>query len=313
MPEKNLFQDPTNYSWLGSSEDAQNKVFGEYVTSDMSDKTQLAYTALMKAQEQAFTTAMYNYNNWYNSDAQRMKRRLAAGLNPYGLEGSPASSAPSAPSSPSAPRSSGLQAKQRQQTLSAIDQLIGLADKANQMYELITYRGPSMLAQAEASQARSRLSDLQGSRLNTLTPLEAIRLDLANNRFVKVSPLVLSNETARNDWLLYEIYGPGFGPNSSAVESGFRAQLQAKQIELMDQRIEQLKTIINDLYPSEVQRNKALTALDRYREKIMSGTYDAVLDINTGNGTADSFLKFLLMLTRDVADNTSFGFRGLIR
>lgn len=293
-------------------EQAQAQAFSgmDLYKGDISDYSSLAYSLLMKQQEQAFTEAMYNYNNWYNSDAQRMKRRLSAGLNPYGLDGSSPAAAAPAPSAPSQPRSAGLSVKRQQQTLGSINQLIELAGMANEMYELMTFKGPSMLSQVESNRARANLSGIQGQRIYTLTPLEAERLGLFNTRYGNLTPLVQSNETAKNDWLLYYIYGPGMGPNSPAVESGPRAAEQRASLDLMNERINQLQELVKTVYPSEVERNKALSALDNYRQQIMEGQNDAILNISTGNDVADAWVRFLSYNLRDAAQNMvpSFGF-----
>lgn len=311
MPEKG-FNSGTSYLNMPQPEQAQQQAFSgmKLYKGDISDYSSLAYTLLMKQQEQAFTEAMYNYNNWYNSDAQRMKRRLAAGLNPYGLDGSAPAAAAPAPSAPGQPRSAGLSVKRQQQTLGSINQLIELAGMANEMYELMSFKGPSMLSQVEANRARAQLSGIQGERYSVLTPLEAERLGLFNKRFGDLTPLIKSNETAKNDWLLYYIYGPGMGPNSPAVETGPRAQEQKLSLDLMTERINQLKELVRSVYPSEVERNKALTALDAYRQQIMEGQNDAILNISTGNDVADAWIRFLSYNLRDAAQNMvpSFGF-----
>lgn len=314
------FQDPTSYTNLGPAEEAQKKVFGEYTKKDINDYSNLAYTAMMKEQEQAFTTAMYNYNNWYNSEAQQMKRRLAAGLNPYsdGVTSGNVSAAPS-PSAPVVRPTAGLSMKQAQNTNNAIGNLIEVARSAVQMYQTLFGTVPLQQSQIPLNQQRSSLTGVQADRLLSLTPLEAERLGLSRDyqaaildRYNKLSPLLVSDATARNDWNLYWMYGPGYGPNSPAVDNGPRAHRFQLETSRLESQIEQLKYLVTQLYPSQVQRNQALTALDKYRESLMQGQNDAILSISTGNDQADAWLRFLSFFIKDAASSMvpSFGFSG---
>lgn len=263
MPE-NGFSSGVSYLGLGSPEEAQAKVFPgmEYTKKDISDYSSLAYTALMKQQEQAFTEAMYNYNNWYNSDSQRMQRRLAAGLNPYGLEGSAAASAASSPSAPVA-RSAGTAAKGMQAASSAIQNLIGVASQARELYDLLTVKKP--------------LSEKQQQLIANKIPASL----------------------AESDWLQWLTYGDDFGPNSVYVQGSPRANMYRFQTNAQASRVEQLKFLVESLYPSQEARNKALKELDDYRLSVMEGQNDAILNIDTGYKGLDAFLRFLAYFLRD--------------
>lgn len=259
------FISPSNYTNLGSAEDIQNRVFGEYTTKDMSDYSQLAYSALMKEQEQAYQTAMYNYNNWYNSDAQRMQRRLAAGLNPYGLEGSPAAAAASAPSAPVA-RSTGTAAKGVQSVSAIMQNVIGTLSQAREIYDLLSFKGP-------LSEQQRRLAFEQTS--------------LAGRRSAA--------QEYENQFSQYLLGLPEF----SHLASSPRAQRYQAETDVVNSRIAQLEYLINELYPSQKDRNEALKALDAYRYLLMNGMYGAILDINTGNKSADGVMKLFGLWLRD--------------
>lgn len=255
MANDDGFSSGVSYLGLGAPEEAQHKVVNpnDYYHSDMSDFTQLAYTALMKQQEQAFTEAMYNYNNWYNSDSQRMKRRSQAGLNPYGIEGSPAASAAAAPSAPVV-RSSGTATKAVQTSLQSV---IGLLSQAREVYDLLSVKQP--------------LAEQQSKLLSHKIPAAL----------------------AEADWLYWLTYGDDFGPNSLLVNNSPRASLFNTQKQAVAGRASQLEFLVKNLYPSQESRNKALEALDNYRLEVMKGQNDAILNINTGYDTLDGILRLL--------------------
>lgn len=259
------FISPSNYTNLGSAEDIQNRVFGEYTTKDMSDYSQLAYSALMKEQEQAYQTAMYNYNNWYNSDAQRMQRRLAAGLNPYGLEGSPAAAAASAPSAPVA-RSTGTAAKGVQSVSAIMQNLIGTMSQAREIYDLLAFKGP-------LSEQQRKLAFSQAGLINH-----------------KVEGQVIENQFAK-----YLLGVPDF----EYLADSPRAQRYKLESDVMDARISQIEFLITELYPSQKERNEALKALDDYRLALMHGQFGAILDVDTGNRAADGVIKLFGLWLRD--------------
>lgn len=266
MPE-NGFSSGVSYLGLGSPEEAQAKVFPgmDYTKADLSDYSSLAYTALMKQQEQAFTEAMYNYNNWYNSDSERMKRRIAAGLNPYGLEGSPAASPASSPSAPVA-RSAGTAAKGMQSVSSIMQGLIGTISQAREIFDLLQYKGP-------LSQQQRRLAFNQTSLLDKR----------------------IAGQELENQFASYLLGVPEY----SYLADSPRGQRYILESDLLDARIGQIEYLINELYPSQKDRNEALKALDDFRKALLQGQYGYILDVNTGNSDADGIIKLFGLWLRD--------------
>lgn len=95
----------------------------------------------------------------------------------------------------------------------------------------------------------------------------------------------------RNAWEGYLIGEPTY----TDIEHSPRGRMYQAQTQTSEQRYRQLVLLCN-MIPDQQARVKALTALDEYRQEIMKGQNDAVLNIHTGNETADSWIKALLYL-----------------
>lgn len=59
-------------------------------------------------------------------------------------------------------------------------------------------------------------------------------------------------------------------------------------------QISQLETLVNMIYPSQKQANEARSALDDYKKQVLAGQKDVILQIDTGDQTADAILKGVL-------------------
>lgn len=273
------FVDTTNYS-LPSQKDAQNQVFGDYTTRDASDYSQAAYNYLIHQQDNALQIALMNYQNRYNSPENQMLLRQAAGINPYSdysVQGAAASSVGSSPQV----RSSGNYAKHLQATQSLVGQLLNSFEVGQKLYDYITYGRDLSKYQVDAAVGRSNV--------------------ISEN---------VQQEVMKTGQLAWMLGYPGYDQiGESPFGSQFNATTGTKYaaIRRTNAYLDQVKYMIEHLYPSQVERNEALKALDDYRLEMLKGQYGAAVNLNTGNSTADSIIQFLLFMLRD---NLRFGFTG---
>ena len=273
------FSDPTNYN-LGSPTQAQNQVFGEYTKKDMNDYSQAAYNYLMHQQDNALQVALMNYMNDYNSPQHQMLMRQAAGLSPYSGETTQAA-AFGGSASPQF-RSNGTYAKQVQNTMAAVNSLLGLAESATKIYDYMTYgRDLSKLNVAQA-QGQSNLISEKVQQAVWQTAWQGYLLGAEGYEGLGKSP-----------------QGTRYGAETGLTQE--RSSLARSQVALNGKRVDQIEWLINNLYPEQKERQIALRALDEARLGILNGQYGAIMNINTGNSTADGILKLILMFFRDNA------------
>lgn len=240
---------------LPGAKEAQAQAFGEYQgRADMSDYSSAAYNYLMKQQEQAYNLELWHLMNEYNTPAAQMKRYQDAGLSPWLIYGQ--SNAAPAPASASASsfRSAGTMSKGIQNGISAIGQIMNTVKAARETYDYMKYG-------AETSAWSRNLMREKGQA-----------------------------QALENYWNLWQL-GMDSGENSP-IPGSPRASMYRFQLQTQEQRYEQLKAIVKTI-PDQNQRTQALTALDKYRYKILQGQNDAILNINTGNATLDGFLRIL--------------------
>ena len=239
---------------LPGAREAQAQAFGKYQgRADMSDYSSAAYNYLMKQQEQAYNLELWQLMNEYNSPSAQMKRYQDAGLSPWLIYGQ--SNAAQAPASASAPsfRSAGIMSKGIQNGISAIGQIMNTVKAARETYDYVKYG---------LRESGFRMLGAQASA---------------------------AGQELKNEWdrylLGYEGYADKYGSSPRAVMYKYQTDTQQK-------RFEQLEAIVKTI-PDQNERTQALTALDRYRLKILQGQNDAILNINTGNATLDGFLRML--------------------
>lgn len=240
---------------------AQQQVFGEYSKKDMSDYSAAAYNYLMKQQEQAYNLQLWNLQNEYNSPAAQMKRYQDAGLNPnliYGQQN--LASSPSGAQAPSF-RSGGVSAKQTQNAINMIGQMRNILQSAFETYQYFSPYGHVM-----------RGFEQEQAGLN------------------------VARSQAEADWLRYITYGRLTGEDAltpDKVPGSYRAQMYNLEGNLKEANYNRVVALAS-MIPDQVARTQALTALDKYRQGILQGQNDAVLNIHTGNETVDSWLKALM-------------------
>lgn len=242
---------------LPGSKAAQQQVFGEHSSRDMSDYSAAAYNYLMKQQEQAYNLELWNLQNEYNSPAAQMKRFQDAGLNPnliYGQQNT--AQAPQAASATGF-RSGNVFARQAQNAINTIGQIMNVVKSARDTYDYLRY-------------------GRETARWNMIGAQEDVISQKLNN--------------AWNDYLLHGdnmIYG-----DTTRIPTGPRATMFRYQMDTQQQRYEQLRAAVGAI-DDQRARTQALKALDDYRLQIMQGQYGALYSISTGNNTVDAFLRML--------------------
>lgn len=235
---------------------AQEQVFGpgEYTRKDMSDYSSAAYNYLMKQQEQAYNLELWNLNNHYNDPSSQMKRFQDAGLNPYLIYNQ--QNTANTPQSASAPsfRSAGTYAKQQQNAINAIGQIMNTVKAARETYDYMKY----------------------GREINSWE----------RNLVMQKS----QGQALENYWNEY-LLGMRGGPDDP-ISIGPRARMYSYQLDTQQQRFQQLLAVVGSIQDQRA-RTRALEALDKYRLQILQGQYGAIMSINTGTPGLDSFLRML--------------------
>lgn len=247
---------------LGPAKQAQQQVFQDgYTKRDMNDYSAAAYNYLMKQQEQAYNLELWNLTNEYNSPAAQMKRYQDAGLNPNLVYSqSNEASSPAAAAAPSF-RSGGVAARHAQNAVNFIGQMRNIVESAFETWKYFSPYGRNM---------RSFDQELGG--------------------------ISVRRNQAEADWLDYITYGRhslNDPADLAKVPTGYRAgmyNLEANSKEAAYDRAKALAAMI----PDQQARTQALKALDDKRLDILRGQNDAILNIQTGNPTVDSWLRALM-------------------
>lgn len=222
----------------------------------------------------AFQVAMLNYQNEYDKPINQMLRWQEAGLNPYAFQPSQGASGAQGSKPGSGTPFSSLQQDKVNTALRAVSTSSQALSVARELYDYLNFGKEirsSELLRAQADASRAQ---------------------------------------SEADWALYWNYGEGMGPNSPAVQSSPRAQYMANSSERISAQINQLNSLVDTLYPSQVEANAARAALQDYQKQIQQGNYDAILSINTGNKTVDAILRMLCMMIMN--NIPSIGFSGKI-
>lgn len=228
--------------------------------------------------QNAYNSAILNYQNQYNSPLQQMLRYQEAGLNPFlaanepgNMGSSPSGAAPrgsfTAPSKAQIAQSNVAMASQ------AINALNNTLKTAQGIYDYVKYGRP-----LQELNLQGGFYDVGKSQFDA----ERARQD---------SLRAADEEAFARYWNTGEdsvIPGTDFRVSESP-----RARYMEQSTQRISAQIEQLNAIINVLYPSQAERNKAGTALAVLQKEVLDGQKGAILHINTGNDTADSILKMV--------------------
>lgn len=228
--------------------------------------------------QNAYNSAILNYQNQYNSPLQQMLRYQEAGLNPFlaanepgNMGSSPSGAAPRG--SFTSPTKAQMMTAQSAMVNQAISSLNNTLKTAQGIYDYVKFGRP-----------------LQ--ELNLQSSFYDVSKSLADSdRAIMDARRAASEEAFSRYWNTGEDSVVD-GQNLRISESP-RARYMEQSTQRISAQIEQLNAIINVLYPSQAERNKAGTALAVLQRQVLDGQKGAILNINTGNDTADSILKMV--------------------
>lgn len=213
----------------------------------------------------AFQAAMLNYQNEYEKPVNQMLRYQEAGLNPYSFQHqSSASGSQGASPTPSFGFQE-IRNKKMQNFLKGVQDIVQIVGSAKEVYDYMSY-------------GRDR-SFYQTSLAKTQADIARWQEDIAQSNAYWTK---YWNE-GQND-----LYGVDFTKSPRGIYMENSSQRIASQVE-------QIGYMVDFLYPSQVEANKARAALVEYQKQIEQGRYDAVLSIDTGNKNVDAFLRALCM------------------
>lgn len=230
----------------------------------LTDKQAFYLNEMSKYQEQAFQVALMNYQNEYNSPLQQMLRYQAAGLSPwltYNQNQTPSAGISGNPSARAQAHGSSNAAQKMSSAASFISSAVGVARAATQVYDYIKF-GKDISAW-NAMEAGSRAANADTERR-------------FNEWFSRISGVTPGEEQTMD-----EIFA-----------NSIRGRQASARTYTQEEKVNQLKAIV-DMLPDQKARTQALQALDNYRLQIMQGQNDAILNMNTGNQTIDSFIQLL--------------------
>lgn len=255
-----------NNTWTTQAFGQQNNLG----RSDWTDTTAAAYNYLLHQQDNALQVALMNYQNQYNDPQNQMLRRQVAGINPYSDYAVQGASSPGVSSSPVF-RSQGTASRQAQATAAKVNSLLNTLETGSKIYDYMTYGRDLSKYQVNAAIGRSKILAEQSEQ-------ELLR-------------------TGMMSWT----YGyPGYEWIGSSP-FGERYAAQTHNYAVIEERVDaykrQINYLVNELYPSQKDRNDALRQLDEQKygiQEAQTGQW-----IKTGNPTADGILQFLLMMFRD--------------
>lgn len=233
----------------------------------------------------AFQAAMLNYQNEYEKPINQMLRYQEAGINPYAFQ--PQQSASGAQGSKPGSFSQTYQDRV-QNAMKAVSSLSQAAGIAKELYDYCKF-GVGI-----------RQNDLDISGFNRSTALSRSQSAAYQAQWDQWWNTGIDNSSSEGT--PSDHYFPGI------IESSPRARYMEASTQRIERQVKQLDYFVDILYPSQKEALEARAALQAYQKDIQQGNYDAILNINTGNKTADSILKMLcIMLMNNVP---SFGFSG---
>lgn len=232
--------------------------------------------------QNAYATAMQNYMNEYNSPLQQMLRYQEAGINPFlaandpgNMGSSPSGSAPRG--NFSAPTSAQVTAANAGAVNQSVNSLNQTLKTAQGLYEYITYGRP--LQEINLGTAGINQNIASNNELLAYYNQEAAR----SNAVIK---------DAEAAWATY--WNLGRGPDGEDIANSPRGLYMFNSTERIAAQVDQLRSLVDVLYPAQADRARAAEALDSYKKQILEGQNDAILTLDTGNPERDAIIKQVL-------------------
>lgn len=232
--------------------------------------------------QNAYNTALLNYQNQYNTPLQQMLRYQDAGINPF-LAAQDAGNMGSAPSG-AAPRGT-FTAPTSAQTLQAksaavnqsISSLNSTLKTAQGIYEYISYGRPLQQINLGTAGIQQNIAGLNEQ-------IAGYNLDAAR-----------SNATIKDAEALWsEYWNLGREYPGEDVAGSPRGIYMEQSTQRIAAQIDQLKSLVDVLYPSQADANEAKRALTLYQKEVMEGQNEAILHLDTGNPERDAIIRQVL-------------------
>lgn len=228
--------------------------------------------------QNAYNTALMNYQNEYNSPLQQMLRYQEAGLNPFLAQNDAGNMGSAIPGA--SPRGSAAATPSGTEIAGSVSQginaLANVLRTAQGVYDYVQYG----------------------------RPLQEFNLGISGNQLMKSrfeadsAQAMARSREAEMAWSRYWNLGEeGYTDPANGVmlmSETPRARYMEMSTERMSAQIEQLKSLVDVLYPSQKQANEARAALNDYQKQVMQGQNDAILSIDTGDPQRDAILKQVL-------------------
>lgn len=252
-----------------------NQVPDEWLWNKRDEQTARDYMSMYY--QNAYNTALLNYQNEYNSPLQQMLRYQEAGINPF-LASTDAGNMGSAPGG-AAPHGSSAQgdspAQLAQMFQGSMNQVTNYLNTAKDIYDYLEYGRP--LSELRINTGNQQLLNLEQSYQNLATQGMILDQDLTKHM-------------ADAAWSEYWNYAPG----TMEVEGSPRSMYMEQSTARISAQIEQLKSLVDVLYPSQKTANEARAALTDYQKQVLEGQNQAILDLDTGDAERDAILKQIL-------------------
>lgn len=240
---------------------------GKYSSKDWSDTKTAAYNYLLKQQEQAYNLELWNLTNQYNSPEAQMARYQQAGLNPNLIYGQTNTSQAPASASANSFRSGGVQARRTANVVNMIGQFRNIVQQAKDIWDYAKYGS-------------------EEHRLQNIT-------EFYKGALVKSQAGIAQLNELFENWLLGSPDTPDYSGTRRGQMYDIGYKLKQGQADVQEANYQRVLALTK-MIPDQQARTAALRALDEYRLKILQGQNDAILNLNTGNDTADAFLRAFL-------------------
>ena len=232
--------------------------------------------------QNAYNQALLNYQNEYNTPLNQMLRYQEAGINPF-LAAQDAGNMGSYPSgaSPTGRFSAPSTPQTIQAISSAVNQSIGSLNNtlktAQGLYEYITYGRPLQQINLGTAGIQQNIAGLNEQ-------IAAYNVDAARSNALM--------KDAEASWSEYWNLGREY-PGEDVAHSP-RGIYMEQSTQRITAQIEQLKSLVDVLYPSQSDANEARAALTEYQKQVLQGQNDAILHLDTGNTERDAIIKQVL-------------------
>lgn len=269
---------PSSYAgYYITANPAKNADFSDY--SKLGDRSyEQLNNFLTMYYQNAYNSAMVNYQNQYNTPLQQMLRYQEAGLNPFLAANDPGNMG-SGPSG-AAPRGSFIapsKAAVMQANSAVVNQAINSLNNtlktAQGIYDYVKYGRPLQEL------------NLQGSFYDVGKSMaDSERASMEARR-------AASEEAFSRYWNTGE--DSVVDGQDLRISQSPRARYMEQSTQRISAQISQLEALVNVLYPSQAQANGARSALAVLQKEVLDGQKGAILQIDTGNDTADAILKMV--------------------